>query len=53
MHTESQKMLPKERTGESRAERVQLSEEEILKRVEEFAEKRKERLIAAVRKGKD
>jgi len=35
-----------------RAQRVKLSAEESLKRMEEFP-KRKERFIAAVRKGKD
>ena len=36
-----------------RPERAKLSAEESLKRVEEFAGKRMEEFIAAVRKGKD
>jgi hypothetical protein len=35
-----------------RPERASLTPEEALKRMEEFAEKRKEKLVAAVRKGK-
>jgi hypothetical protein len=35
-----------------RPDRARLSAEEALKRVEEFSEKRREKLIAAVRKGK-
>jgi hypothetical protein len=36
-----------------RPKRARLSADEVRKRMEEFAEKRKEEFIAAVRKGKD
>jgi hypothetical protein len=35
-----------------RPERAELSAEEVAKRMDEFAEQRKEKLIATVRKGK-
>jgi hypothetical protein len=42
----------KKELSSGRAQRMKLSAEESLKRMEEFP-KRKERFIAAVRKGKD
>ena len=51
---ENSKVLePGSGLGVARPERVKLSAEETLERMEAFEEERKEALIAAVRKGKD